>query len=373
VPNTGPKPPDNMEVLRWTGDVSPYFQHGTATSADDFAFILGFGGRTYAWIGGMVLEHDPSGERAGWRDTGLHGLRCTGATVAAGYLVTCLVQPDGVSEVWAWDGAGWWPLLRTPFSGANEWLRPIALNGAGGYDVAIPRNGSSDLQLLRLVWRSATAHTYPVTEAHYASSLIDAGERDKPKAWRKIGAVFATPEHPGNPAATAGHAIALDYSTDGGGTWSTGPTHTVTANTLPALNTSLERSLVNAAAVSPFLQLRVRWAGGLDYAPILVGLWAEYELLDAPARRRRWSFTVQAQDQVLDRDGDQLTRTGRQIIGELWDHWQAGATVPFRDIDYDAAPVERQVRIIGIQEHVPLPHQSGLWGQSTIALTLVEI
>jgi hypothetical protein len=176
-----------------------------------------------------------------------------------------------------------------------------------------------------------------------------------------------------NPASLADHAITLDYSTDGGGTWFTGPTHTVTANTLPALNTSLERSLANAAAISPFLQIRVRWAGGLDYAPILVGLWAEYELLDAPARRRRWSFTVQAQDQVLNRDGDQLTRTGLQIIGELWDHWQAGATVPFHDIDYDAAPTERQVRIIGIQEHVPLPHQSGLWGQSTIALTLVEI
>ena len=55
VPNTGTKPPDNMEVLRWTGDVTPFFQHGTATAADDFAFILGFGGRIYAWLGGMVL------------------------------------------------------------------------------------------------------------------------------------------------------------------------------------------------------------------------------------------------------------------------------------------------------------------------------
>jgi hypothetical protein len=119
--------------------------------------------------------------------------------------------------------------------------------------------------------------------------------------------------------------------------------------------------------------LRVTWSSVSDWAPVLVGLWTEYETLDSPARRRRWQFAVQAEDQVIDRDGAQLTRTGRQQIGELWDHWQDGATIPFRDIDYDAAAVERRVRIVGIEEVVPVPHEAGKWGQSAVMLTLVEV
>ena len=44
----------------------------------------------------------------------------------------------------------------------------------------------------------------------------------------------------------------------------------------------------------------------------------------------------------------------------------------FRDVDYDADPVTRTVRIVGIAEEAPKPGDAGRWGDGTVALTLVE-
>ncbi|MDQ3656814.1 MAG: hypothetical protein M3457_17285 [Chloroflexota bacterium] len=375
IPNPGTPPPETVEVLRWNGDLRPFFQHGTAVAEDDYAFILGFGGRTYAWIGKMVLEHDPNGERAGWRDTGLHGVTCHGACVAAGYLVVSIVTSDGFSELWAWDGGGWW-IIRRDVASSTTWLKPIPLSGAGGFDLGVHAVGTRDFRLFRLVWRSPANHNYSTGPSSYVTSLIDASDRDKDKAWRKIGAEFASPELPGNTASTnPGLSLQLSYSTDAGSSWTVTSTQLVIpgTNTLANNNVVLASDVASDAAVSRFLMLRVSWTGQTDWAPVLVGLWAEFELLDSPARRRRWQFTIQAQDEVIDRDGDGLARTGREQIAELWDHWQTGTTVPYRDLDHDADPTERQVRIVGISEQVPLPHQAGLWGQSLVSLVLVEV
>jgi hypothetical protein len=119
--------------------------------------------------------------------------------------------------------------------------------------------------------------------------------------------------------------------------------------------------------------LRVRWESVGDWAPVLVGVWAEFEVLDSPARRRRWSFRVQTRDQVVDRGGGTLQRTGRQLIAELWGAWEQGTPLTFRDQDYDADPVERTVRIVGISETVPAPADAGRWGDAVVALQLVEV
>ena len=106
---------------------------------------------------------------------------------------------------------------------------------------------------------------------------------------------------------------------------------------------------------------------------VLTGLWAEYELLDAPARRRRWRFKVHARDATVQRDGTLATRTGRQLAADLWAAWEAGATVPFRDLDFDATGTTYQVGIVGIAEEVPKPADGGRWGEAVLALTLVEV
>jgi hypothetical protein len=121
------------------------------------------------------------------------------------------------------------------------------------------------------------------------------------------------------------------------------------------------------------VQLRATWASVVDWAPVLTGLWAEYELLDSPARRRRWRFKVHARDAAVQRDGAVSTRTGRQLAADLWAAWEAGATVPFTDLDFDATDTTYQVRIIGIAEEVAKPADGGRWGEAALALTLVEV
>lgn len=128
--------PPTIRAQRWSGEFEPFFQHGSAVATDDFAFIVGFGGRLYAWVGKTVMEYKPDGERAGWRDTGLSGNNCFGGCVAAGYLLVCIESRDRMSQVWAWDGAGWWLVLSQP-SMQYPWCWPVPLAGAGGYDAMV--------------------------------------------------------------------------------------------------------------------------------------------------------------------------------------------------------------------------------------------
>jgi hypothetical protein len=117
----------------------------------------------------------------------------------------------------------------------------------------------------------------------------------------------------------------------------------------------------------------VSWSSVADWAPVLVGVWVDFELLDLPARRRRWSLKVHARDSTVVRDGSLETRSGRQVSADLWDAWETGAILPFRDVDYDAVPVERLVRLTGINEEIPKPADAAQWGESIVDLTLVEV
>ncbi|MGB3328305.1 MAG: hypothetical protein WBA46_05070 [Thermomicrobiales bacterium] len=368
----GPPPvTEQRDVLQWSGDWDAFVQHGNWTEEDDYRFVVGYGGRLYTWLNKSVLEHNPAGDRAGWRDTGLSGLTCHGGCVAGGYLVVALETVDGRSELWAWNGAGWWRMASRAVA-EGRWCHPVAVSGAGNQDLLVCIDGQATATLVRMIWRSDTEHTIPAA-ARYTTAMIDAGERDKAKAWRKVGAVFASPDLPPVTTSTDTIAVALDISTDAGGTWQEVATATLAGNSQSHATMTLDADIASDGAVSRWIQLRVRWEGLADWAPVLAGLWAEFEGLDAPARRRRWQLVVAAQDQAVDRDGALLGRTGRQLIGELWTCWQDRTTVTFRDLDYDVEPVERRVRIVGITEKVARPDDAGRWGDSRLALTLVEV
>ena len=80
-----------------------------------------------------------------------------------------------------------------------------------------------------------------------------------------------------------------------------------------------------------------------------------------------------AHDQVVRRDGGAVSQTGRELIAALWTAWETGTTLPFRDIDHDADPTERRVRIVGIRERVARPADAGEVGDAVVELTLVEV
>ncbi len=372
VPNPawtpGSPDPTSIPALRWSGEWDPFFQHGTWSAGDDYTFLLGFGGRLITWLGKRVVEHNPSGDRAGWRDLGLGGRACRGACVAGVFLVVAIEATDGASEVWAWNSAGWWLVLRDA-TGDTGWTWPIGLSGAGSHDVLVFRGGSRDIDLLCLLGRSANDHVLPAGGS-YVTSLLDAGERDREKAWRKVGATFTSPEPLGNPESTDPVTISLDWSADAGMTWTTATTRAV----LPSDGAvDLFAGIASDAAVSRFAMLRVTWSGVVDWTPVLTGLWVEFEALDAPARRRRWELAVLAHDQMVRRDGGAVSQTGRELIASLWTAWETGTTLPFRDIDHDADPTQRRTRIVGIRERVARPADAGETGDAVVELTLVEV
>lgn len=351
----------------WRGELEGLFTHGTWTAEDDFVFLLGYAGRLYTWLANRVVVFDP-GLGGGWRKSGPEGTSCYGATVAAGYLTVSVVTRTGESETWAHDGAGWWRLQLAAGSPARVW--PVALGGAGNRDLLLFRAGSTTYDLYRLVARSTTLHGYRAT-AEWVSSLLDAGEREAAKAWRKVGASFAVPEARGNQASADAVTVRLDFSLDGGKTWATAATATLTDAT--KRTHEVEAALASNAATSRYLQLRVVWESVLDWAPVLTGVWAEHEPLANEAKRRRWRLDVLCRDGQIRRDGGVQARSGRQLAADLWTAWETGATVSFRDLDYDATARTHQVRVVDIEEAVAAPGDAGRWGESTVALALVEV
>lgn len=364
--------PETIQVMEWSGDWSPYFQNGVAAEADDYKLFEGFGGRTYAWVAGEVMEDNPSGDRAGWRSTGLRGRTCLGGCVAGGYLIVSIITEDNRNQVWAWEGSGWWKIAERDSTATGNWIWPTNLAGTGGYDLLLFLEGTTDYDMVRLQSRGTVIQDLPTGKtATFTTPMIDVGERDKTKAWRKMGAVFASPELEGNTASTDVVNVALYSSIDAGATWQGSGITTLSGNTLANLNFTLDKALSNTE--SRFLMMQVRWTSINDWAPVLVGLWAEFEVMDSPSRRRKWTFDVVAADQTVDRDGVPLARTGRQLITELWSAWEGGTTIQLRDIDYDDVMVEREVRIVGISESVPKPSDQARWGDSIVSLQLVEV
>lgn len=269
----------------WIGDPVPFFTQGIWSDDEDFLFLLSYGGKLYTWLHNQVMEWTPSGDRQGWRASGVEGKSCHGATVAGGMLLVCITSRTGASETWAFDGSGWW-LILTSTSQTRVW--PMHTGGAGNIDLVTFRDGSSSVtyDLFRLVYRHESATNYRASGS-YRTSLLDAGERDKLKAWRKVGATFTSPEIRGNPDSTDGVTLTLSYSVDGGETFTTATN--IAVNDPHDRQTELDAALTSAVAVSSSIMLRLEFSSVVDWSPVLTGLWAEYELLDAPARRRRWA------------------------------------------------------------------------------------
>ncbi|MDP9356581.1 MAG: hypothetical protein M3R02_15095 [Chloroflexota bacterium] len=357
----------------WTTEPEPFFTGlaGYGSGGDDFAFLLGFGGKLYTWLNNQVVEYTADGDRAGWRATGVEGKNCYGATVTGGMLVVSITTRLSDTETWAFDGSGWWLIHRAALGTGATRIWPMATGGAGEWDLILFRDGSTAVtyDLYRLVWRSAPFHTYAASGA-YRTSLLDCGERDKPKAWRRVGATLASPEQRGNPASADAVTLTLAYSVDGGKTFTTAASVSVSDPTQRALE--MEAPLGDNVPASHFLQLRLTYGSVADWAPVLTGLWAEYELLDSPARRR-WAFKIHARDALVQRDGSVASRGGRQLAADLWSAWRGGATLAFQDLDADVTGETATVRIVGIAEEVPKPADGGRWGESVLALTLVEV
>ncbi len=355
----------------WQGEPEPFFSPGFWTSDDDFPFLVSFGGKLYTFLAHEVMEYDPGSgnQRQGWQAVGLTASVAYGACVAGGMLIVALRTWRGLSELWAFDGSAWWRILRRPAGTGTTACWPMPTAGAADTDLLVLRDGSASYDLARLIARGPDRPAYAAS-GEYLTSLLDGGERDQPKVWRQAGAVFAAPDEGGPPPVSAPVTVQLQASLDAGASWLPIATRSIASGDR---NVTISGAIPASAPGSVFVQLRVTWAGVSGVAPTLAGLWAEYEPLDIPTRRRRWSLTVMARDGLVERDGGRHDRDDATQIDDLWDAWATGTTVDFRDIDFDRGGDTSRVRITGIDEQVPRPADSARYGDAVVRVNLVEV
>ena len=355
----------------WSEDPKALFTPGVWTDDEDYQFVLSFGGKLYTWLGNTVMEYDPTGDNQGWRATMLDGRSCHGATVAGPYMIVAITARSGDSEVWAFDGSAWW-LIDVSESQQRVW--PIYTGGAGNIDVAVFRNGSGTgtHDLFRLVYRTNANHAYTQgAVSQYVSSMIHVDHVEAEKSWQAIGAVFARADRRGNPAGTGAVVLELDYSINGGRSWTNAGS---TAIGDPEQRTALVGFDLGAAPkVSTYLMLRVRWSGVTDWAPVLAGIWAEWELVGVPARRRRWHMSIEAKARSVNPLGDVDARDGYTMANDLWLAWSTSAGITFHDVDYDTTAIEHNVQVVAIAEEMKVTDRERVGHQSTVKLQLVEL
>ncbi len=352
----------------WSVDPEPFFTHGIWTDDEDFLFLLSYGGRLYTWLANGVMEWNPNGDRRGWRTTGVEGRSCTGATVAGDRLIVSIVTRAGQSETWAFDGGGWWLMLRSS-NQTRVW--PMYTGGAGNIDCVLFRDGSTSVtyDLLRLVYRHDALTNYNPGSAEYRSSLLDGDERSTPKSWKRVHATFASPEQRGNPLSVSPVTLSLNCSVDGGRTFFNAGSMIVTDPTQRTLALSFD--IAQHATIGPFLQMQVGWSGVTDWAPALVGLRAEYEAIDLAPRRKRWSFSIRAHDRAVQRDGSVDPRPALDLASDVWSAWANAQPMTFTDLDFDATGTSHIVHIVSLTE--ALPAVNNRHGDALLSLELVEL
>jgi len=344
-----PEPPETLRMTSW-GTLSGHRQ-----DEDDFAWMIVYQGRLFAWLGKRVVQLDESRET--WQPAGLDGGATYGSAVVNGWLLVSLSPPASPTtfQLWGHDGTGWW--LLDEANATNAFHSPAA-DGDGKLVAFTASSGDLTAWDLGDVTTAATLAS-PCT---VTTSLLDGGEPERSKRWQRAGITFARVD--GQPVGN--WSVAVEYSTDGGTTWND-------AGSPTAISDELASVTVPLAVEAPAILLRLTLSRTSGLPPAITSIWADY-VPDDDRSSRRWQFRVRARSRSINRAGALDPRSGQQIRSDLWALWEAGETVPFRDIDYAATPVERTVRVASISEDWPKPADANAPGAfSTVEITLVEV
>ena len=328
---------------------------------DDFDWAINHFGKLWTWAGKEVVYYDTADNE--FVGTGIRGQATRGACTVGSWLVVVIDDlVTGDPEMWAYDGRGWWQLE----DGSTAYDRPVSIFGS--CDDADMLSGRGTTNQHAATWQFFDRSGAPAIRSTYEliTALLDAGERDLDKVWRRAGVEIATPD---DRATADSVTVALSYSVDGGANWTSVASSNLT-NASGRLNTV--SAALSARPESRFIQLKLAVSSVSAWCPVVVGLWAEHETMDLPTRRRRWRFTVEMTDQVIKRDSSVDSTGARTLAINLWDVWDNGSVVTFKDVDYDQTTTSYNVRIAGIREVIKKLTDVSI-ASSEVELTLVEV
>ncbi len=175
---------------------------------DDFDWAINHFGKLWTWAGKEVVYYDTANNE--FVGTGVRGQATRGACTVGSWLVTVIDDlVSGDPEMWAYDGRGWWQLE----DGSTAYDRPVSIFGS--CDDADMLSGRGTTNQHAATWQFFDRSGAPAIRSSYEliTALLDAGERDLDKVWRRAGVEIATPDA----RATADSVtVALSYSVDGG-------------------------------------------------------------------------------------------------------------------------------------------------------------
>ncbi len=156
---------------------------------DDFAWAVGHFGRLWAWGGKEILYYDTADNE--WKGTGIRGLSTLGACTVGSYLVVVVTGlVSGLPEMWVYDGRGWFELE----DGSTAYDYPVSIYGSCDDADMIAGRGSTSNNAA--TWQFFDRSGSPAIRSSFEiiSAMLDAGERDLDKVWRRAGVELATPD-----------------------------------------------------------------------------------------------------------------------------------------------------------------------------------
>jgi hypothetical protein len=355
-------------VYRFTGtltsDVTTEATVPRLAAPDDFDWALAHFGRLWCWAGKEIIYYDTAKDM--FQGSGVRGASTLGACTVGSWLVAAIVSAiSGNVELWAYDGRGWW-LLDEQTSAGTLYSYPVSIFGACDDVDMLAGRGTTSNQLAG--WQFFPRSGAPGLRASYEliTALMDAGERDLDKVWRRAGVELATPD---DRATSDAVTVALSYSVDGGATWTAIDSATLDDDSSRLVSIG---GSITARPKGRFLQLKLAVSSVSGWCPVVLGLWAEHETMDLPTRRRRWKFAAVCADRVVKRDGSVDQTGSRDLASALWDAWDDGSTLAFTDVDGGSLTV----RIAGIREMIGRVAEIGVpsgSANSDVELTLVEV
>jgi hypothetical protein len=336
-----PAPDESLRLTSW-GTLS-----GQLQDADDFAWMTVYQGRLMAWLGKRVVIYDEA--RGWWRQAGPEGASTAGAAVVNGWLLTTITPHASATthQLWGYDGSGWW--LLDEIMGASTLDAPTS---DGGGRLVTFQSGGGDMRAYDLddtTTASTLASPFTLT-----TPPIDAGTPDRSKTWRRVGMELTRPD-----GATVGEwTYAIDYSTDGGGTW----TSAGAAASVSSAQASIEYA-INASGTTLLLRVTGTRVSGLP--PFIRAIWVAYDARDTA--RRRWQFRIMARERGINRTGALDTRSAQDIRDALWALRDVTPPVTFTDID----ATSHTIHLTTIREDCPKPadHATGV---GTVVEVVVE-